>query len=60
MATADLIGSSMKFRALVANMVVPVDSAVLIQGETGTDKEMIAARLEGRLGGKNADRAGTA
>ena len=44
MTTLDLIGSSPKFRALLADVerVAPVDSAVLIQGETGTGKEVIA------------------
>ncbi len=44
MATLNLIGSSPKFRALLAEVerVAPVDSAVLIQGETGTGKEVIA------------------
>ena len=44
MTTLDLIGSSPKFRALLAEVekVAPVDSAVLIQGETGTGKEVIA------------------
>jgi transcriptional regulator with GAF, ATPase, and Fis domain len=47
MAVADLTGSSMKSRALDANidMVVPVDSAVLVQGETGTTREMIARAI---------------
>jgi formate hydrogenlyase transcriptional activator len=47
MATLDLIGSSPKFRALmtVVEMVAPVDSAVLIQGETGTGKELIARAI---------------
>ena len=47
MATIDLIGSSPKFRALLhqINMVAPVDSAVLIQGETGTGKEVIARAI---------------
>ncbi len=44
MATIDLIGSSPKFRALLTDVerIAPVDSAVLIQGETGTGKEVIA------------------
>jgi formate hydrogenlyase transcriptional activator len=47
MATIDLIGSSPKFRALLndIDMVAPVDSAVLIQGETGTGKEVVARTI---------------
>ena len=47
MASLDLIGSSAKFRALLENidMVAPVDSAILIQGETGTGKEVIARAI---------------
>jgi len=47
MAIVDLIGSSPKFRALMAEVerVAPVDSAVLIQGETGTGKEVIARAI---------------
>src|SRR3984885_3539813 len=47
MTTLDLIGSSPKFRALMADVarVAPVDSAVLIQGETGTGKEVIARAI---------------
>jgi len=47
MATVDLIGSSAKFRALLdkVDIVAPVNSAVLIQGETGTGKEVIARAI---------------
>ena len=47
MATLDLIGSSPKFRAVLTDVerVAPVDSAVLIQGETGTGKEVIARAI---------------
>jgi formate hydrogenlyase transcriptional activator len=47
MTTLDLIGSSPKFRVLLTEVarVAPVDSAVLIQGETGTGKEVIARAI---------------
>jgi formate hydrogenlyase transcriptional activator len=47
MTTLDLIGSSPKFRAVMTDVerVAPVDSAVLIQGETGTGKEVIARAI---------------
>ena len=47
MAISGLIGSDGKFRALldIISMVAPVDSAVLIQGETGTGKEVIARAI---------------
>src|SRR5271154_4038458 len=47
MTTLDLIGSSPKFRAVLSDVdrIAPVDSAVLIQGETGTGKEVIARAI---------------
>lgn len=47
MPTLDLVGCSPNFRAVLENidMVAPVDSAVLIQGETGTGKEVIARAI---------------
>src|SRR5271170_6535529 len=47
MTTLDLIGSSPKFQTLLTEVerVAPVDSAVLIQGETGTGKEVIARAI---------------
>jgi formate hydrogenlyase transcriptional activator len=43
----DLIGHSVKFQGVLEriNTVAPVDSAVLIQGETGTGKEVIAQAI---------------
>ena len=47
MAMSNLIGSSPKFRALLdeINMVASVDSAVLVRGETGTGKEVVAKAI---------------
>jgi formate hydrogenlyase transcriptional activator len=47
MSTPELIGSSARFRSVLdqISMVAPVDSAVLIQGETGTGKEVIAQAI---------------
>jgi formate hydrogenlyase transcriptional activator len=47
MANLDLIGSSPKFQAVLRDVdrIAPVDSAVLIQGETGTGKEVIARAI---------------
>jgi formate hydrogenlyase transcriptional activator len=47
MTTSDLIGSGAQFGALLdsIDMVAPVNSAVLIQGETGTGKEVVARAI---------------
>jgi len=47
LAASSLVGSSPRFRAVLddINMVAPVDSAVLIHGETGTGKEVIAQAI---------------
>ena len=47
MAILDMIGASPKFQAVLTEVarVAPVDSAVLIQGETGTGKEVIARAI---------------
>lgn len=43
----NLLGSRPKFRALLEGikMVAPVDCAVLLEGETGTGKEVIARAI---------------
>jgi formate hydrogenlyase transcriptional activator len=45
--SSSLVGSSPKFRAVLddVDMVAPVDSAVLLRGETGTGKEVIAQAI---------------
>jgi formate hydrogenlyase transcriptional activator len=47
MKISGLIGSSPKFRAVLdeINMVAPVNCAVLVRGETGTGKEVIAQAI---------------
>jgi formate hydrogenlyase transcriptional activator len=47
MLNSGLIGCSPKFRAVLddIDMVAPVDSAVLVRGETGTGKEVVAQAI---------------
>ena len=47
MAILGLIGSSAKFRTVLdeIDLVAPVDCAVLVQGETGTGKEVVAQAI---------------
>jgi two-component system, NtrC family, response regulator GlrR len=47
MGISDLIGSRARFRAVLdeIRMVAATDAAVLVQGETGTGKEMIAQAI---------------
>ncbi len=46
----EMIGSSARFRAVLedVNLVAPADCAVLVQGETGTGKELIAEAIHKR------------
>src|SRR5271156_4782409 len=47
MLNSGLIGASERFRAVLddIDMVAPVDSAVLVRGETGTGKEVVAQAI---------------
>jgi transcriptional regulator with GAF, ATPase, and Fis domain len=47
MSTSEMIGASPKFRAVLEDVrtVAPADCSVLIRGETGTGKEVIARAI---------------
>src|SRR5215467_6826647 len=55
MAILDLIGSSASFRAVLdeVDMVASTNSTVLIQGETGTGKEVIAQAIHSASSRRN-------
>ena len=57
MSTSELIGSSPKFKAVLEDVtsVAAVDCAVLIRGETGTGKEIIAGRFTTAVRGGSTD-----
>jgi transcriptional regulator with GAF, ATPase, and Fis domain len=48
MTSSELIGSSPRFQTVLRNvdMVAPAACAVMVQGETGTGKEVIARAME--------------